>query len=299
MEDILTSLYGPRTGAASCETDVADATSVDIFSNEREQTDVPVNEIESCGDPAPQARTSLFLSRNDVRNGETGKNTEVCLTNQASYNDSPPNLLTKKEIPGSETAGGDRFQDRSLNKLPCEAQQSRYKAPNVGGNLLEEAGSESGVGDDLRSHKIHEVDEMETSRIPKDPSVVTADKWSLGHAFVDSRGENLEPVQILVPETGKARIPKESDGNGQLNLQQENSGLGIKKTNVVNEKVGQITAYDLIKNQIVKKPMSAFDLFTQDSRSRLLTENPKASTEELRLSMEEMWEALNEEEKKK
>ncbi|XP_015261065.1 PREDICTED: PMS1 protein homolog 1 [Gekko japonicus] len=299
IEDILTSLYGPRTEAPSCENDVTDATLVDILANEQEQTDVPVKEMEPCGNPAPQARTSLFSFSDDVRNGETGKNTEVCLKNQTPYNDSPPDLLTEKAVPGSETAGDDRFQDRSLNNLPSEDQPSRYKVLNADGNFLKDTRSGSGIGDDLRSDKIPEEDEMERPRIPNGSSEVTADKWSLGHAFVNSRGENLEPVQILIPERGKERNQKGNDGDGQLHFQQGNNNPGTKKTNVVNDKVGQVTAYDLIKNQIVKKPMSAFDLFTQDSRSRLLTENPKASTEELRLQMEETWEALNKDEKKK
>nr|XP_056717620.1 PMS1 protein homolog 1 [Euleptes europaea] len=299
IEDILTALYEPRTGAASCETDVTDTASVDIFTNETEQTDVTVNELESCGRPALQARTALFSLSNDVRNGETGKNTEVCLINQTSYNDSPPNLLTKKEISGSKTAGYDGFQEHSLNNLPCEDQQSRYKTLNTYGDILKDARPENGTGGDLRSDKIQEVDEMERPRIPKDSSEVSADKWSLGQAFVNSRGENLEPVRVLIPGTEEARMQKENDGNSQLSFQQEKNNPSIKKTNVVNDKVGQITAYDLIKSQIVRKPVSAFGLFAQDNRSRLLTENPKASAEELRLKMEEMWEALNEEEKKK
>ncbi|XP_061464204.1 PMS1 protein homolog 1 isoform X4 [Rhineura floridana] len=40
-------------------------------------------------------------------------------------------------------------------------------------------------------------------------------------------------------------------------------------------------------------------LHNKDHRSRLLTENTKVSTEELMVKMEEMWETLNEEEKKK
>ncbi|XP_077175578.1 PMS1 protein homolog 1 isoform X2 [Paroedura picta] len=292
IDDILTSLCGPRTTATPCETVVTDT----IFGNEREQTDVSVNETESCRNPAPQARPLLFSLSNDVQNGETGKNTEVCLKNQTSYNDSLPDLRTKKEMPGSESAGDDRFQDCSLNNLPCEDQPSRY---NLNGNILKDTHAESGMGAGLRRDEIQEVDRMESPRIPKVSSEVTADQWSLGHAFVNSRGENLEPVQILIPETGKSRIQKENDGNGELNYQQENNHSGIKRTNIVDDKVGQVTAYDLIKNQIVKKPMTAFEFFTQDNCSGLLTGNPKASTEELRLRREEMWEALRGDEKKK
>ncbi|XP_054828488.1 PMS1 protein homolog 1 isoform X1 [Eublepharis macularius] len=299
IEDILTSLYGPRTGTVSGETDVTDTASADVFANATEQTDVPVNEIESSRNPSSQARTSLLSCTNDVRNGETGKNTEVCLKNQTSCNDSLPHLLSKKELSGSETAGCDRFQDRSLNNLPCEDPQNTYMVLNLDGNSLTDTCSENGVGGGLRNDKIQNVDKMERPMIPKDSSEVTADKWSWGNAFVNSRGENLEPVQILIPEMEKARMQKENDGISQINFQQENNNSNVKKINMVNDKVGQITAYDLIKSQIVRKPVSAFGLFAQDNRSRLLAENSKASAEELRLKMEEMWKALNEEEKKK
>uniref|UniRef100_A0ACB8FZK2 Uncharacterized protein n=1 Tax=Sphaerodactylus townsendi TaxID=933632 RepID=A0ACB8FZK2_9SAUR len=299
IEDILMSLYGPRTRAAGGETDVTDAASVDIFPNETGQTDVPVNEIESCGNPALPARTSLFSFNNDVRNGETGKNTEVCLKNQTSYNDSPPNLLTEKELPGSETVGFDRVQEHSLNNLPDEGQRSRYQAVNTNGAILKDALSENGIGDDLRSDKIQEAEKMETPKIPEDSSEISADKWSTGHAFTNSRGENLEPVRLLIPETEEAGMRKENNGRSLPNFQAEKNDPSSKKTNVVNEKAGQITAYDLIKSQIVRKPVTAFGLFTQDSRSKLSTDKLKASAEELRLEMEEMWEALNEKEKKK
>ncbi|KAJ6665217.1 hypothetical protein lerEdw1_004266 [Lerista edwardsae] len=296
VEDVLTSLYGPLSGNISSETDTTDTTSTDTFINKIEQTDVPVIETESCSNRDPCACTSVFSFSNDVQNGET-ENTSVCLKNQIVCNNSPYDIPTEKEISGNETARCDRFQDSSLNNLPCEIQQNKDNVIfELDRNTVMDIHSKNHIEDDLRNNHLQEIEKIERDIIARESSKVPADKWSLGNAFKNSKGENLEPVQILIPEKGGARAQKENDGDGQL--QQENN-QNTNKSNVVNDKLGQITAYDLIKSQIIRKPMSAFALFTQDHRPRLLTENMKASTEELRLKMEEMWESLNGEEKKK
>ncbi|XP_053129047.1 PMS1 protein homolog 1 isoform X2 [Hemicordylus capensis] len=296
MEDVLISIYGPLAEAISCETDTTDATSKDTVTNETAQTDGPINETESCGNTDLSPYTSLFSFSNDVQNGETGKKTDVCLKNQTFYNASPHYIPTK-EISGNETSRSERFQDRSLNNLQCKDQQNKCKVIfNLDDNTSVDTHSKNGIEVDLRNDCVQEKTQRDT--VPKDCSEVPADKWSLGNAFKNSRGENLEPVQILIPNMGEARVQKKNDGDNHLQLQQENN-QSIKKSNVVNDKQGQITAYDLIRSQIIRKPMSAFSLFTQDHRPRLLTENTKASTEELMMKMEEMWNALNEEEKKK
>ncbi|XP_066491584.1 PMS1 protein homolog 1 isoform X2 [Tiliqua scincoides] len=297
IEDVLTSLYGPLSGNVSSETDTTDATSIDTFINDIEQTDVPVNETESCSNTDLCVNTSMFLFRNDVQNGETENDMDVCLRNQVVCNNSPYDIPTEKEISENETTRCDRFQDSSLNNLPCEIQQNREKIIfQLDRNTLMDIHSKNHIEDDLRNDHFQEVGKIERAIITKESLEVAADKWSLGNAFKNSKGENLEPVQILIPEKEGTRTQKKNDGDGQL--QQENH-QNTNRSNVVNDKVGQITAYDLIKSQIIRKPMSAFALFAQDRRPRLLTENMKASTEELMLRMEEMWEALNGEEKKK
>ncbi|XP_061464203.1 PMS1 protein homolog 1 isoform X3 [Rhineura floridana] len=297
VEDVLTSLYGPLTPAVSFETDTSAATSADIFVNEVEQMNVSANEIEPRNID-PHACTKLF-SFSNAQNGKTEKTTEVCLKNQMC-NNSPPGLSTKKKISDNETAACDKFQDGSLNNYLCEHQQNKSKVMfNLDGNTLMDTNFKNGIEDDFRSDLFQEAEKIERTINLKDSSEVTADKWSLGNAFKNFRGENLEPVQILIPEMGGKRPQKKNDGDGQQKLQEENSNQNNKKPNVINDKVGQITAYDLIRNRIIRKPMSAFDIFTQDHRSRLLTENTKVSTEELMVKMEEMWETLNEEEKKK
>lgn len=289
-------MYGPLSGNVSSETDTTDTTSIDTFINEIEQADVPVIETESCSNRDPCAPTSVFSFSNDVQNGVTENNIGACLKNQIVCNNSPCNIPTEKEISGNETARCDQFQDSSLNNLPCEIQQNKENAIfKLDRNIVMDIYSKNYIEDDLTNDNLQEVEKIERDVIARESSEIPADKWSLGSAFKNSKGENLEPVQILIPEKEGARAQKKNDGDSQL--QQENNQNN--KSNVVNDKLGQITAYDLIKSQIIRKPMSAFALFTQDHRPRLLTENMKASTEELMLKMEEMWESLDGEEKKK
>ncbi|XP_062972336.1 PMS1 protein homolog 1 [Elgaria multicarinata webbii] len=295
IEDILTSLYGPLTGAMSCETEITDATLEGIFVNETEQMIESANKIESCSNIDPH--TSFSFS-NDVQNGDTEKNTEVGLKNQTMYNNSSKGLPSKIEISGNETIGYDRFEDGPLNIFLSEDQQSKSKVVfKVGSKTLIDTHSKNSIEGDLRNDNFQEAEKREGAIIPKDSLEVTADKWSLGNAFKNSRGENLEPIQILIPGMKEARPQNKNDGDNQEKLQEENNQSN-KTPNVINDKVGQITAYDLIRSRIIRKPMSAFALFTQDHRPGLLTENTKVSAEELNLKMEEKWKTLNEEEKK-
>ncbi|XP_033024564.1 PMS1 protein homolog 1 isoform X3 [Lacerta agilis] len=289
VENVLTSVYGPLPGTASCETDSSGATSGDIFVNEAEQMNVSLNEVEPRNID-PHARTKL-VSFSNAQNGGTEKTTEVCLENQMLDKNSTVGFSTKNELSGCRTAVPDRFL--------CEHQQNKSKVIfNLDGNPLMDTNSKNDLhDDDLRNDHFQEAIERTTTL--KDYSQVTADKWSFGSAFKNTRGENIEPVRILIPEMERARPQERRNDDGQQTFQEGSSIQSLKKTNVVNDKLGQITAYDIIKNRIIKKAMSAFDIFTQDHRPGLLAENTKVSMEGLMLKLEEMWETLNEEEKKK
>ncbi|XP_053327822.1 PMS1 protein homolog 1 [Spea bombifrons] len=120
------------------------------------------------------------------------------------------------------------------------------------------------------------------------------DNWSKGNALKDSRGENLEPVKILCLRAECDMIEEVSDSN--LAKSPEN----IKKsTNVIAEKSGFITAYDFISNKVIKKPMSAIEFFTQETRSRLLAENPNIGIGEVSSQADKLWKELDEGEKLK
>ncbi|XP_042311483.1 PMS1 protein homolog 1 isoform X2 [Sceloporus undulatus] len=297
VENILTSLYEPVTGALSCETsktDILEDTSI----NETEQT-VYDSEIVSCRNMNQQACVSLLSSKSDGENSKSEKYTELHLNKQTLCNNLSQYFPTKKDTSGSIIAGYDRFLDVTLNDLSCEDQQNKSKGIfSLDSNTLMDTHFENGIENDLNNDSFLETEKRNGVIIPKESSEVTADQWSLGNAFKNSRGENLEPIQILIPKGGGVQPQKKNDED-QQKLQEENNSQTIKKTNVVNDKVGQITAYDIISSQIIKKPMTAFAFFTQDHRPRLLTENTNASTEQLMLKMDEMWKTLNEQEKKK
>ncbi|XP_044282950.1 PMS1 protein homolog 1 isoform X2 [Varanus komodoensis] len=299
IEDILTSVYGPLTEATSCETDITDAILEDIFANGMEQMISPINEMESCSDINPHTCMPLASLNKDVQNGETEKNADISLKNQTLCHNSSGDLPGEIEISSNEMVGYDRFQDGTLNNFLSQDEQSMSKEVfNLDSRTFINPYSKNSIKGDLRNDSFQEAEKREGAIIPKDSSEVTADKWSMGNAFKNSREENLEPIQILIPGMKEARPQKKNDVDNQQKLQEENN-QSIKASNVVNNKVGQITAYDLIRNQTIRKPMSAFALFTQDHRLGLLTENIKISTEELMLKLEEMWKMLSEEAKKK
>nr|XP_060636486.1 PMS1 protein homolog 1 isoform X2 [Anolis sagrei ordinatus] len=295
IENILTSLYGPMTEVNSCPTDKTDTILEDSFISEAEQTTVCTKQIGSCRNTNQQARMPLFSSSSNREN--SGR--ELHLNNQTLCNDPSQGFTTEVETSGSKRTGCDRFQDATLELYEDQQNQSKgIFSPDS--SIFMDTHFEASIEDDLWNDNFQETNKREGPIMPKESSEITADQWSLGNALKNSRGENLEPVQILIPGGGGGGKPQEkNDGETQQNLHEENNNQTIKRTDVVNEKVGQVTAYDLISNQIIKKPMSAFDFFMQEHRSGLLTENTKASTEELTLKMDEMWKTLNKEEKKK
>uniref|UniRef100_A0A8D0E3T6 PMS1 homolog 1, mismatch repair system component n=1 Tax=Salvator merianae TaxID=96440 RepID=A0A8D0E3T6_SALMN len=293
LQEVLASLYGHLPEATSSGTKTAN----DVFFNETEQANISVNKNESHGN-TDSAWTNLYSCSN-LQNDEREKNTGTCLTAQTPCNNSSLSFPTLKERLADERNGCGNFQDALLSNCFCEDQQSKSKTLfDLDTNIFMNLHSKNGSEGDLRNTCFQEAEKIEEAAIAKDSSEITADEWSLGNAFKNSRGSSIEPVQILIPGTEQAKLPKKCDGDGQQKPQEENNNQNIKKLSVVNDKLGQITAYDLIRSQIIKKPMSAFDIFTQDCRPGLLAENTKASTEELMLKVEEMWMKLNEEERK-
>ncbi|KAJ7345537.1 hypothetical protein JRQ81_001487 [Phrynocephalus forsythii] len=297
MEDVLTSLYGPLCQATSCGSDKMDATVGELSCSETEQTGAPVSETKSKQHRDPHIRAPLFSFHSDVQNSEIEEATDVCLKNQALCDNSSQAFPSQTHIAGNEIGGSNSFQDDSLSMLLCEDQQENSMVKgNLGNNTLIGISSKNSTEDDLGNGLFQETEKGDGAVILKDSSEVTADKWSLGNAFKNSRGENLNPVRILIPQTEGARPQTKNSRDEQQEFQQKED---MKKTNVVSDKVGRIKAYDMISSQIIRKPMSAFALFAQDHRPELLTKNAKVSAEELMPKMEEMWKALEEQERKK
>ncbi|XP_078084714.1 PMS1 protein homolog 1 isoform X3 [Mustelus asterias] len=136
--------------------------------------------------------------------------------------------------------------------------------------------------------------------IAKDSAELTADNWSMGHGMKDSTEQMFEPVKLLVPEgtPGQKQINCDETKYQKPADTSPTNDPNKKSSNVVKEKIGQITIYDLISNRTVKKSLSASALFIQETRPKLLAENPRANLQDVSMKLEEMWKNLNEDEKK-
>ncbi|XP_025020599.1 PMS1 protein homolog 1 isoform X2 [Python bivittatus] len=272
IEESLISLYGPLSSSVSYEMNTTDSTSRDIV-NEAEQEVI----TQSHTSIEPPVCTSLSSLSNDIQNGNIQKNKLV--GNQTIY----------------KSSHDDRFQDDQPNNVPCQDQQNKVIF-NLDNNIVMDIQSENSMKSDSGNYCFQEAGKRERAIISADSSEVTADKWSLGNAFKNSREENLEPVQILIPNMSEVRPQKKNDDPAKL--QEESNNQTVKKTNVIKDKMGQITAYDLISSKIIRKSMSAFELFVQDHSPDSLSEIAKVNSEKLLLKMEAMWNSLSEEEKK-
>ncbi|XP_075790290.1 PMS1 protein homolog 1 isoform X1 [Pelodiscus sinensis] len=299
VENVLTSLYGPLSGTVSCEMNKTDVTSVDMVVNETAQTDVLVNKMEPSGNSDPRTYTSFFSFSNDVQNGQAGKNTEVCLKHQGFSSDNTHGFLNRKEVSGTDVTVSDIPQDSSINNVSCDDSQDGYSVTlTLNGSTHMDTQSKNRSEHPLKAGHTNEIQKNEANIVPEYVSEISADNWSMGNALKNPTGENLEPVKILVPEVGAITNHMANENIDEQDPDQQSPNQSIKKSNVVNDKAGQIMAYDLISNKIIRKPMSAVALFTQEYRSGLLTDNPKANMENL-MKSEELWEKLSREEKKK
>ncbi|XP_072117788.1 PMS1 protein homolog 1 isoform X1 [Mobula birostris] len=134
----------------------------------------------------------------------------------------------------------------------------------------------------------------------KDSGELTADDWSKG-VMKDSMEQAFSPVKLLVPNNASSQDQlacDETKPRSPSNLNSNNNPT-TNSSNVVQDKIGQITLYDLISNRTVKKSLPAPALFMQEIRPKLLAENPKANLQDVSMKLEEMWKNLNEDEKKK
>ncbi|NXC38526.1 PMS1 protein, partial [Penelope pileata] len=285
VENVLKSLYGPLPAAVSGEANKTDVTSEDMFVHKTEQTDVVVNEMEPSGNNDLHARTSFLSFSSDVQNCQAGKNTEICLNHQTFCGDNVRSRLEEKEV-----SKNDAFQEGSLNLLP-EKEQNGQNTTDIPSNSAPVDPGSKKADEHLLSS-----DNTKETLVPKDLPEISADNWSRGNGFKNSLGDDLEPVKILIPEVGGAHN-QQSEHTGEQSHDPEIPNQSIRKTNVISDKTGQITAYDLISSRIIRKAKSAFDIFTQEYRLKLVSENPRCSMKDVLLKVEEQWKNLNEEEK--
>ncbi|XP_046799501.1 PMS1 protein homolog 1 isoform X5 [Gallus gallus] len=285
VENVLKSLYGPLPATVSGEANKTDVTSEDMFVHKAGQTDVVVNEKEPSGNNDLHAHTSFLSFNSDVQSYQAGKNTEICLNHQIFSGDTVHSCLEEKEA-----SKNDAFQEGSLQLL-CEEEQKGQNTTGIPSNSAPvDPGSKEEGGCLLSS------DNAEEALVPEDLPEISADNWSMGNAFKNSSGDNLEPVKVLIPDAGGA-INKQSERSDEQSHDPQIPDPSIRKTNVIDEKTGHITAYDLISGRIIRKSKSAFEHFIQEYRSKFVSENPRCSMKDILLKIEEQWKNLNEEEK--
>ncbi|XP_066433195.1 PMS1 protein homolog 1 isoform X2 [Eleutherodactylus coqui] len=151
-------------------------------------------------------------------------------------------------------------------------------------------------GDGLCSSAVTQTPELkgfENTAFGDDPAI-TDEAWSRGNAFRTSTGEDIQPVMVLCP-SAVSLGGEEANETALDKSQSENTEQ--KTTNKITEKSGFVTAYDLINSRVIKKPVSAVDIFTQESRTAVLGDSPHLAFEEIPSVIKDMWEKLSEEEK--
>lgn len=286
LENVMTTCYGSLPGTNSHDNNKTDASSADMIISKATETDVLVSEVESSGNNHPNVDTSAIPSPIDGHHDKCGQSTN-CYLNHQIHDDhfNCENSNTNKV--------GSTFQEISVNNLSCEDAQKDYSKTCVVGSINTQS----------ENHNKSLIDESggnEEEKNSEKSLEICADDWSKGKLFKNSTGEVIEPVKILVPH--EKSVCKLSDNDHQLPSQEQQNLSAdpcTKKPNVVDAKSGQLTAYDLISNRVIKKPMSARALFVQDYRAQLLSKKSKISFEDAALEVEELWKTLSEEEKLK
>uniref|UniRef100_A0A667GVR6 PMS1 homolog 1, mismatch repair system component n=1 Tax=Lynx canadensis TaxID=61383 RepID=A0A667GVR6_LYNCA len=285
LENLMTTCYGSLPGTN--ENNKTDVSSADMVVSNTTETDVLFNKMESSGNNYPNVDTSAIPFQNDVHNDKSGKNTNYCLSHQLHVDDHYDDHFNS-ENSNIDKNTRNTFQEIPVNNLSCEdAQKECSETCFV--DSVKHTQSENGN----KSNRDESGKNKEAAG-PEKSLEICADDWSKGNTLKNSMGENIEPVKILVPQESS---PCKLSNNTSPSPEQKNLSEGScnKKSNVVDNKSGQLTAYDLISNRVIKKPMSASALFVQDHRAQFLTEKLEDAT----VQIEELWKTLSEEEKLK
>ncbi|XP_042805378.1 PMS1 protein homolog 1 isoform X2 [Panthera leo] len=283
LENLMTTCYGSLPGTN--ENNKTDVSSADMVVSNTTETDVLFNKMESSGNNYPNVDTSAIPFQNDVHNDKSGKNTNYCLSHQLHVDDHYDDHFNS-ENSNIDKNTRNTFQEIPVNNLSCEdAQKECSEICFV--DSVKHTQSENGN----KSNRDESGNNKEAAG-PEKSLEICADDWSKGNTLKNSMGENIEPVKILVPQESSAC---KLSNNTSPSPEQKNLSEGScnKKSNVVDNKSGQLTAYDLISNRVIKKPMSASALFVQDHRAQFLTEKLEDAT----VQTEELWKTLSEEEK--
>eukprot|EP00058_Branchiostoma_floridae_P015233 XP_002600721.1 hypothetical protein BRAFLDRAFT_83463 [Branchiostoma floridae] len=113
---------------------------------------------------------------------------------------------------------------------------------------------------------------------------VSAKTWSEGRGLVNSVGEAVEPVRLLVPGVTN----QGQDQSAHTSVDKGSPG----RKNTILKKEGHTTMYDLVGNKPVKKPQSAYSFFIKDVRPTVCQENPEADFAEIARLIGQRWKQL-------
>ncbi|XP_047576516.1 PMS1 protein homolog 1 isoform X6 [Lutra lutra] len=291
LENLMTTCYGSLPSTDSYENNKTDVSSADMVVSNTTETDVLFNKMESSGNNYPNVDTSAIPFQNDVHNDKSGKSTNYCLNHQIHVDDHYDDHFNNEN---SNIGRNSRntFQEIPVNNLSCEDVRKECSETCFVGSVKHTQSENGSKNNSAGSGK------NEEAAVPEKSLEICADDWSKGNTLKNSMGENIEPVKILVPRESSAY---ELNNKAYPSPEQKNLSEGScnKKSNVVDNKSGQLTAYDLISNRVIRKPMSASALFIQDHRAQFLTENSKTNLEDTTVQIEELWKTLSEEEKLK
>ncbi|XP_032756961.1 PMS1 protein homolog 1 [Rattus rattus] len=281
LENLLMTCYGPLPTTESYENNRVDVSSANVVVSETTETDVLFNKMESSGNKYPSADTLAIPFQND----ESRKNTDHHLNEQINIGDHCDGHFSGEY----SHLNKDTFQNIPRNNLSSEPNRSKHSETHSAGSIehIQGENGRSGTGENGEDGK---------KTLPEKALEICADDWSKGNVF-NSMGENIEPVKILVPQ--KSLSCKVT--NSHPDPEPENLSVGPlgRTSNVIDNRPGQLTAYDLISSRAVRKPMSACALFIEDHRAQFLAENPKTGLEDVTAQVKAQWETLSEEEKHK
>ncbi|KAM4626441.1 PMS1 protein homolog 1 isoform 1-T2 [Discoglossus pictus] len=280
IENVLRSVY---PASVMQENDKADVKAESVVVNEKEYVDVNLDKKICVGNEDPEEHhlcSSVTYTVEDQN--------EVCLKQPIQSTDNIHDH-DNRGISGIVGEKTDLFHS-NLYKTSQEENQNDYGLTfTIDDNILMDTQANQDINLPC-TEQTKQVEINETRPLNNSPDIIEED-WSKGVALKDSRGEKLEPVKII-------GIKAECDVGVDDRFNSTDKSIR-KTTNVVSEKSGFVTAYDLISNRVIKKPMSAVNIFMQEHRSTIVEENPKASIEDISSRAEELWEQLSQEEKLK
>lgn len=200
-----------------------------------------------------------------------------------------PSMVDPPVVPDNSTTG--TKEKDSETSLPGTANTSSSSSSEDW--IINTSLSDSSFAENTVLDSTVEPDDKHESCVVQVDKEISAESWTMGKAFTDpTTGEHLEPVKLHQPEAQK-------DGDLAPETKTKSSSPCTRPTNVVVEKMAKLTAYDLISSHSVRRPLSAFALFEQDTRSSVLLEKPRASLQDVTAAVKERWESLGEEERKK